>query len=167
MPSLAIADIRRFCKEGRRLDGALGATGLPRLQDLLAGGEGSLSFVLRGQSGGKGQPLLQLEIQGALPLVCQRCLLPVEVPLSIARTLALVPEDAPLTQAELEDDEVDFLPSGKALDVQSLIEEEVLLALPIAARHAEGDAACALPAAREPASGRPNPFSALSALKSQ
>ena len=46
--------------------------------------------------------------------------------------LELVPEGAEMSQDELEDDSKDFLPVAGELDVAELVEDEVLLVLPVA-----------------------------------
>jgi len=104
--------------------------------------------------------MLQLEISGVLPLACQRCLDAVPFDLDVNSLLELVPEGAELSEDELEDDTRDFLPVERELDVAELVEDEILLALPVAPRHEK----CGLPGAAD-AGERINPFAALSGLK--
>jgi uncharacterized protein len=61
---------------------------------------------------------------------------------------------------ELEDDGTDAIEASRELAVLALVEDEVLLALPVAPRHE----VCALPAAVETQS-RPSPFAVLAKLK--
>jgi uncharacterized protein len=56
-----------------------------------------------------------------------------------------VPEGAEMSQDELEDDTRDFLPVAGGLDVAELVEDEILLALPVAPRHER----CGLPGAAD------------------
>ena len=135
-------------------------SGLGRLHDLLASREGGISFRLEGYRGRQGESLLQLEVSGELPLACQRCLETVPFDLEIDNLLQLVPEGAELSQDELEDDTRDFLPVARELDVAELVEDEILLALPVAPRHEK----CGLPGAAD-AGERSNPFAALAGLK--
>ncbi|MDR3353256.1 MAG: YceD family protein [Zoogloeaceae bacterium] len=156
-------DARRFCRESRRLEGVLGLRAFPRLDDLLAHREGEVAFVLEGIPGENGEARLRLEVRGVLSLVCQRCLEAVEETLVIERLLELVEEiDSSITPEELEDERLDFLPLTGALDLAELIEEEILLALPVAPRHA----ACAAPRPAGVVSGA-HPFSVLSSLKAR
>ena len=133
---------------------------LERLHDLLVEVVGEVTFRLRGFKGERGEPMLQLEISGLLPLVCQRCLDAVPYDLDVDSQLELVPEGAELSEDELEDDTRDFLPVERELDVAELVEDEILLALPVAPRHEK----CGLPGAAD-AGERINPFAALSGLK--
>jgi hypothetical protein len=74
-------------------------------------------------------------VGGIIPLACQRCLEAIPFQLDVDSLLELIPEDAELSQDELEDDTRDFLPVAGELDVAELVEDEILLALPVAPRH--------------------------------
>jgi len=117
-------------------------------------------FVSKVSRGARGEYLLQLVVTGVIPLLCQRCLKAVPFDLDVDNLLELVPEGAELSQDELEDDTRDFLPVAKELDVAELVEDEILLALPVAPRHEK----CGLPGAAD-AGERSNPFAALAGLK--
>ncbi|MGE5386720.1 MAG: YceD family protein [Betaproteobacteria bacterium] len=149
-----------FAKENGVLKGTLPVSDLGRLHDLLTEISGEVFFRLEGSLGGRGQPQLRLRVSGTLPLACQRCLGPVSFDLEVDSLLVLLPEGAELTQDELEDDSRDFLPVAGTVDVAALVEDEILLALPVAPRHEK----CGLPSEAE-AGDRINPFAALSKLK--
>ena len=155
-----ITDAFRFAKEGRVLEGTLPVSALERLHDLLVVVEGEVAFRIEGSKGVRGEHLLHLVVTGELPLACQRCLKSVPYDLDVDNLLELVPEGAELSQDELEDDTRDFLPVAKELDVAEFVEDEILLALPVAPRHEK----CGLPGAAD-AGERINPFAALSGLK--
>ena len=104
--------------------------------------------------------MLHLEVSGVIPLACQRCLEAIPFDLDVDSLLELVPAGAELSQDELEDDTRDFLPVERELDVVELVEDEILLALPVAPRHEK----CGLPGAAD-AGERINPFAKLSGLK--
>lgn len=149
-----------FARDRRVLEGTLPLSSLERLHDLLAVVEGEVSFRIEGFKGDRGEPLLQVSISGELPLACQRCLEAVPFDLEVDSLLEVVPEGAELSQDELEDDTRDFLPVAKELDVAELVEDEILLALPVAPRHEK----CGLPGAAD-AGERINPFATLAGLK--
>jgi len=104
--------------------------------------------------------MLHLEVTGTIPLACQRCLEAVPCDLDVDSLLELIPEGTELSQDELEDDTRDFLPVARELFVVDLVEDEILLTLPVAPRHEK----CGLPGAAE-AGERVNPFAALAGLK--
>ena len=91
---------------------------------------------------------------------CQRCLGTFRFSLELVSTLLLIPPGGEWPEEELDDDGVDAVAADKAMSLLSLIEDEVLLALPLAPRHD----VCSLPAAAEK-TGRPSPFEVLSRLK--
>jgi uncharacterized protein len=155
-----ISDAFVFAKEGRVLEGTLAVSSLERLQDLLADESGDVSFRLHGFKSEHGELMLHLEIGGLLSLACQRCLKAISFNLDVDCLLELIPEGVDMSQDELEDDTRDFLPVAGELYVAELVEDEILLALPVAPRHEK----CGLPGAAD-AGERINPFAALSELK--
>lgn len=107
---------------------------------------------------------LELRLQTRVWRECQRCLQPVEVPLQVERWLRFVPgEDAAATlDVDSEDDVLELTPR---LDLRTLAEDELLLALPLVPHHD----ACAAPPFRGVDGGsedaEPHPFAALASLK--
>ena len=155
-----ISDAFVFAREGRILEGMLPVSALERLHDLLAEVSGDVSFRIEGYKSDHGELMLQVVIGGVLLLACQRCLKAVSFDLDVDSLLELVPEGADMSQDELEDDTRDFLPVASELYVAELVEDEILLALPVAPRHEK----CGLPGAAD-VGERINPFAALTGLK--
>ncbi len=156
----AVVDSLEFAADGGRLSGKLSLSDLPRLFDVLASREGELDCELSGAriagADGRVQSVLDLKITGCVRLSCQRCLAEVRFDCAIDTRLLLVPEGAEWPEDEMTSDDYDALPANKALSVRELVEEEVLLALPIAPRHA----GC-LPLGRGERGNGPSPFAAL------
>lgn len=155
-----VIDSQEFGREQGSLQGELPVATLTRLHDLLTDTGGSLIFRIDGRRAVGGRSQLLLAVDGVLSLLCQRCLETYEYPLHLRSLLEFVGSDEDLTQEELEDDAKDFLPHQKALEVSVLIEDEILLALPTAPRHAD----CALPGSRV-APATVSPFSVLAGLQ--
>ncbi len=162
-----------FAARSGELAGELLPAALPRLADGLAadGEPGRLRWRLRGylqpRAGQPPQAMLRLEVQGELPLVCQRCLQPSAQPIDEAVNFRLQQGDSTPTQEELDDpDEV--LPITGPLNVTELVEDQVLLALPIVPMHAVCPRPLAgmaeSPAAPEPSADRRRPFADLREL---
>jgi len=149
-----------FAREGRVLEGILAVSGLERLHDLLVEVSGNVSFRLRGFKSERGELMLHVQVGGMIPLACQRCLKAIPFELDVDSLLEIVPEGADMSQDELEDDTRDFLPLAGELYVAELVEDEILLALPVAPRHEK----CGLPGAAD-AGERINPFAVLAGLK--
>ncbi|MCM8596804.1 DUF177 domain-containing protein [Accumulibacter sp.] len=159
MSQRTLIDSDAFCREGGVLHGEVPVATLTRLFDLLADPAGSLVYRLAGGAASRGRGLLVVEVQGVLALCCQRCLEAIEYPLRLRSLIEFVEDEDDLTQEQLEDDSRDFLPHQKALDVESLIEDEILLALPVAPRHDD----CHLPVGGGE-SERVSPFSVLAGM---
>ncbi|GHU33299.1 hypothetical protein AGMMS50256_24960 [Betaproteobacteria bacterium] len=145
MSQRVVIDSLVFVREGGLLQGELPVAGLARALDMLADTAGELSYRVQGRMGPKtgqsSRPQLFLEVDGSLSVCCQRCLEGIDYPVRIRSLLELVKDGEELTQEEIEDDSKDFLSAQKELDVVELIEDEIILDLPVAPRHEN----CVLP----------------------
>lgn len=157
-----VIDCHEFARNGGVLERRIGLDELPRLADLLTTTEGFLSVRLEGWRDDEGKSWLQLDIAGEPVLCCQRCLGGVKFPLAVRSRLQLIAPGEDWPDDDLEDDSADAIAAETALAVLQLIEDEVLLALPIAPRHEQ----CESPSANASGQG-PSPFAALAALKKQ
>ena len=123
---------------------------------------------VRGELAGGGiEARLQLQAATSLQLVCQRCLQPVTVALDVKPRLRFVADEALAEELDA-DSEDDVLALGAPLDLHALIEDELILALPLVPRHER----CPQPlpwSPSAPAAGDQepvdNPFAALAALR--
>lgn len=149
-----------FARRGGELSGDVPVAELPRMTDLLADSEGKISYVLRGLAGKDGNPQLELIVDGLCNLRCQRCLNALTYPIKLVSRLRLVSEGE-VDNSDIEDDEVDSIPAEKRLDVLALLEEELLLSLPIAPKHGLGECQIAV----EGLNRSNNPFAVLAGLK--
>jgi uncharacterized protein len=162
MSRRVVIDSLVLVREGGSLHGELPVAGFARLLGALSDSGGSIVYRLQGLMGPRNEPRLLVEVDGALLVRCQRCLEGIVYPVRIRSLLELVGDEKELTQEEIEDDAKDFLVAERELDVAALIEDELLLALPVAPRHED----CVLPdAGGLEEAGRVSPFSALAGLK--
>jgi uncharacterized protein len=155
-----VIDCLEFARIGGVLERSVGLDELPRLADVLVETTGFLSVRLEAWRDDEGKSWLQLDVTGEPVLCCQRCLAGVTFPLRIKSRLQLMAPGEEWPDDDLVDDSTDAIEAEKALVVLSLIEEEVLLALPIAPRHEQ----CEPPSGSATENG-PSPFAALAALK--
>ena len=147
-----------FARNGKEMRGEIAVSELSRLADLLARSDGSLTYKVRGFRE-EDRDMLEVTLQGVCTLRCQRCLSELEYPVNLVSRLWLLPASR-LDEVE-EDDEVDAIEAEPRLDVLALIEEELLLGLPFAPRHPEGECA---PAAND-LKQKVSPFAVLAGLK--
>ncbi|MDO5692180.1 MAG: DUF177 domain-containing protein [Pseudomonadota bacterium] len=122
----------------------------------------------RGTIDGSRRPALHLRARADLPLTCQRCMGEVRVPVEVDRHFVFVPdEDAAAALDEASDDDV--LALAPDFDLRDLIEDELLMALPLVPRHEqcpEGVRLSAQSADFDAAQEeKANPFAALAVLK--
>lgn len=147
-----------FARNGKELRGEVGFAELPRLSDLLAKSEGALAYEVRGYQEGDND-MLVLSLHGVCTLECQRCMGWMSYLVDITSRLQILPADK-LDETE-EDDDVDRIEATPQLDVLALIEEELLLGMPFAPRHPEGEC---FPAANH-LQQKASPFAVLAGLK--
>jgi uncharacterized protein len=157
-----VIDCLEFARSGGVLERSVGLDELPRLADVLVATKGFLSVRLEGSRDDTGRSWLKVDIAGKPVLCCQRCLGGVEFPLVISSRLQLMAPGEEWPDDDLADDSADAIEAEKAQAVLSLIEEEVLLALPIAPMHEQCE-----PPSGEAAENGPSPFTVLAALKKQ
>ncbi len=166
-------DIAAFAKEGGTEPGSWPLVGLDRLceeahPDAKPVPSEQMQWRATGESrvrrGAAPQVWLHLEGRAQLSLVCQRCLQPVDTTLDARRSFQFVAgeDQAAAIDADSEDD---VLALTRTLDLIELLEDELLLALPLVPRHE----ACPQPLkVREDDAlfeERAHPFAALGDLK--
>jgi uncharacterized protein len=167
-------DVASFAKAAGTLEGRWPLRQFGRLTDsavadALLADDGDVAWQARGearpQRGGEAQVWLHVNATTRVPLECQRCLKPVEVPLALERSFLFVHGEDAAAQLDT-DSEDDVLALTRALDLRELIEDELLLALPIVPRHEVCPVPLVAPeSGDEPLAERPNPFAALAVLK--
>lgn len=163
MSARTVIDGLEFSRAEDELQGHLPLAGLRRLQDCLFDADGGIDFRLRGGRGRQGRPVLRLEVTGLLNLQCQRCLESLAYPLRITSTLVLMRANETWPAEADEPDAEDCIAASGEMDVAALIEDEILLSLPLSPRHPNGE--CALRAGGPRIGGAASPFVRLAALK--
>lgn len=198
-------DVFEFARSGRQAAGAVRLSQLPRMLNEVPAGapdrdtlftwqaEGSTQPELQDDGTEAAQPYLRLALHGAAWLECQRCLAPYEQAFDIEAAYRIVATEAQAEEFPLDEEELDVIVGSRQFDLVELIEEELLLSLPLVPKHelcpevheslvsgAAGEYAVDLaegedgdgdelqsPGGAQPGddAGKPNPFAALEALK--
>ena len=132
-------DIHRFAEAGAELHGSDALAAYPRLAAETEGdAQRDVHWHARGEMLNpqhvQPQVWVHLEADASLPLLCQRCLTPVEVPLAVNRSFRFVADES---TAAAEDDasEEDLLALSRSFDLLELVEDELLMELPVAPMH--------------------------------
>ena len=160
MSEQVVPDPIEFARGRKSIEGEIALKRLEGLRDSLASNDGVVHFKLTGFVNEGAAPGLRCEVQGVLKVLCQRCLGPMDYRLQIDNSLLLVNHE-PDESEEVDPDAPDTIKIQRDLLVDTLVEEEILLALPMAPHHAE-DVCKGRPAAE---TGKLHPFAALAKLK--
>jgi uncharacterized protein len=176
-------DLPLFCRQAAQLQGEWPQAGFTRLLDSLHALPGDrvpppvqwrALGTARPVTGGEPELWLQLQAQTEVALQCQRCLQPSIETLAVDRRLRFVRGEDEAARLD-EDSEDDVLALQARTDLHELLEDELILALPLVPMHAQCPQPLLVePAPADPAVGaagaaaepdRPHPFAALSALR--
>ncbi len=136
MENTFIIDPLSFARNKKVRHGKIAENGLDRLRELVDRDEGFV-FVIEGDSDKLGRPILRLQIKGKIVVQCQRCLdkLDHEIDIDTFLILARSARELELYDA---DNTIDAVLALQELDVGALVEDEIILSLPISPRHQEG-----------------------------
>ena len=158
----ALIDGLKFAREGHRLQGSLPLARLPQVAEELLDSAGNVSYELTGFVDSRGRPGIEVETRARLGLVCQRCLDRLDFDLHRRTRFMLIADAAPLPGLDDEETETEAVPVEAVARVNDLIEQELLLGLPMAPTHPEGT--CAAPD-QPHGSQSASPFAVLALLK--
>jgi uncharacterized protein len=151
-----------FARKALEIHDIIAVSQFSRLRETLSSDEGVLNCRLVGGVSSEGKPRLQLYVQGTLQLSCQRCLEPFEFELDITSNFTIVADEQAIPPESDDHDDEDYLVAETQMQVIELIEDEVLLALPLAPKH-DDDQCTASSKLNE--LKKPSPFAVLQGLK--
>ena len=174
-PDVSALDVVALCKDAASLSGQWPLAGMERLAaGLVEAADSSADLVWEAQglqrtpSGSAPQNCLHLQARAVVRLQCQRCLQALEMDLVVDRHFLFVASEDEAARLD-EHSEEDVLVLQARLDLRELIEDELILAVPLVPRH-EGDCPDPLPMSAgdlPEEAPQPNPFAALAALRSR
>lgn len=189
---LRALDLFALCRKGESLAGNVAVRDLPRiLAETAAQAPASapdemfaytVAGFMREEAAAPGAPVtrrlfLDVTVRGRIWLDCQRCLTPYTEPIDTATRFEVMESEEAADAAPMDDDEVDVIAGSKQFPLLELIEDEVLLALPVAPKHdvcptvheslVTGSDGEAQPEAEPEEEKRPSPFAALAGLKTK
>lgn len=169
--TLPTIDTHEFARRGDSASGRLAVAVLDRLGSMLIPADiDSIDWQLAGRSDlaadGSRQAYLRLGFSGGVAMRCVRCLEPVAIDLAVERDYRMVANEAQAEREDVDEDDHDLLVSSRQLDLQALIEDEAIMALPLAPSHEDCSSPTA-PAEPEVPSDEPTPFAALAALRAR
>jgi uncharacterized protein len=167
-------DVAQFARDGGALQGRWPLAGMPRLAAaFIAASDGDAVWSAQGErvavAGSEAEVWLSLGASADVPLQCQRCLQPMVEPLRVQRRFRFVRHEDEAARLD-EESEDDVLVLSPRLDLHELLEDELILALPLVPRHENCPrplpvTASADAAAQDEEEAVPHPFAALAALR--
>ncbi len=142
-------DAFRLAREHGTLEGQVDLHAMPRLAEWLAAEESEagdtpawFGWRISGGEDAQQRPALAIRLEGVVPAVCQRCLGTLAWPVAQRTEVLLARSEAEVAQLDA-DSESEVIVAASPLDPAVLVEDELLLTVPYAPRHAE---ACEPPA---------------------
>jgi uncharacterized protein len=140
-------DVARFAEAGATIAGQIALADLPRVAACLASEKSpetsaaaakgpAAEWSARGERRGRtgSEHWLHLQAHADVPLTCQRCLGVLCETVDVARSFRFVADEAAAEALDAEIDE-DVLVLSTRFDLRHLIEDELLLHLPLVPRH--------------------------------
>lgn len=165
-------DLARVTRQPLERAGRIRIGSMPRLAAVLSDSSSAEAQVeLDMQDDGSGRIVVQGTVAAQLALICQRCLKPMSQHISTDFRLVWVRNEAEAAAIEIESTDPLLSEDGR-VKLAELVEDELLLALPIVALHKLETCGTGLemhenPAAKPEVPARQNPFAMLKQLKQQ
>ncbi len=160
-----------LARRGARFSGRLALARMPRLVESLQSPDGEVAVELAFDLDPDGQVVLRGHIEARLQLECQRCLEPMPYELERDFTLGVVSDEASADRLPAAYDPL--VDNGQPVSTLDVVEDELILSLPLVPMHAAGQCTAAVPPGtntkgqdKQPAKpARENPFAVLADLK--
>lgn len=152
----------RICERPIVFAGRIDLEAFPRLEESLANRDAELDYTVTARLDKQRRKVVSCIIEGFVFLTCQTTLEAFRHGISIDDRLVLVDDESQLPPIEEESDAEDYLVADGPLDVLDLVEDAVLLALPMVPRKPGLDEAQPAGKREDP---KQSPFAALASLK--
>jgi len=169
-PVPAYVDTRKIFLQQGNIAGFVPLERLDRFRGILASNQGSVFVELDFSTTDSGQRIISGRISAKVDVICQRCLEPLGIVLEDDIKLALLKDESKISSLDVELDPW-ICPDNK-LDLASLVEEQLMLCMPIVSYHEAADCSRKLgyttgqdKSTANGTNGVVNPFSVLKSLK--
>lgn len=170
-PQLQRLNLAALAQEGQPLSGQTDLSDLARLAADVPANAPAVPPVAwtalaqwRARPGAGDQLWLHLQAQAQVPLTCQRCLAPAVEPVEVDRWFRFV-ETEDQADAEDEDSQEDLLVMAPQFDLSALLEDELIMSLPLVPLHDQCPQPPVLQFGEEAVAEPVHPFAALAQLR--
>lgn len=161
----------KLARQGQSLQGSIQLNRMERLAQILADTGGEVRVALQFDVDEQGVHFASGHLNADVHMTCQRCMKPMSVSIDTKVTLGFVSSDE---QAQnLAQNYEPFIVEREPINLSEIVEEELILALPIVALHADQGCEPVIESLQKSAAEidqtdvKPNPFAVLSELKRQ
>ena len=158
-----------FAKRGRQFVGNIPVHDLPRIMEVAPKSDSEFHVSMTFSMSSLQFPMVKGTIDGEIVQLCQRCMSNASIPVHSQFQLILVTPD--LVERASEEGHEIFEYTGQFIGTAELIEDEIILSMPIVAKHADVDD-CETTVKQwmhefdeVPADKKENPFAKLKDLK--
>ncbi len=158
-----IVDPWRVSEQKQTFSGSVRLGDLPRLSPLLSRHEGTAEYQFVFSRDQYRRPLIEGHVEATLWQTCQRCL--AEMPLKVDSKFSLVVVQGYDEAGQLDEALEPLLAEEGNVSLLELVEDELLLGLPVVALHEQCDAPAYDDEEISVEEPRENPFAALKRLK--
>lgn len=128
-----------FAEKSRCWEGNTPVGNFERLAQEFVNPQAQLQYRICGELDARGRPRLRSRILGGLQVECQRCLKPLDVSVDSEHVLYLARDEGEAERLEtaLANEALEVIVVGQTLDLATVVEDEVLLSLPLMLVHDE------------------------------
>jgi uncharacterized protein len=163
MSGWPIVDSVQFARTNGELRASAPISDFRRLAKVALEDAREIDVWLEGFQDNESRPCLRLRVNGRIRISCQRCLEALSIEFASDRRFVLVEREDEMMDLADEDESLESLLAEIELDVMGLVEDEILLQMPIAPTHEPE--ACTVPESVAQSGAGGNAFSVLGALK--
>ena len=128
-----------LAKKNKTLSGKICQSKLKNFSQVIEKPENNVSYTLNFKMDETNRPVIFGNVSTRVALKCNRCLKLIEQPINA--DIMLYPVASESSYSNLPEG-VDGILADKPLNFMDILEEELILALPLVARHIDGDANC-------------------------
>ncbi|MDH5357369.1 MAG: YceD family protein [Gammaproteobacteria bacterium] len=126
----------RLAQNGLTLEGQLPLSSMPRLTELLQSNEGIVDVKMAFDVDHVGTPFMHGEFKTSVSLICERCMAPMILDMKVDCLLAIVISERKI-EGLAEQYEPWVLDNNDPVLLSTVVEDELILSLPLVPRHDE------------------------------
>jgi len=147
---------QRLAEKSARLQGTLLLAGMPRLKELLADVGGEVVIDIQFDRDANNTSFMHLKADTQVILKCQRCLENFNYPVLVDVLLSPMTGEEEIAKIQSKAIYEPLLMEGETVRLQDIIEDEILLNLPLIAKHTQN--ACSMVLSESHEDNIENPF---------